>query len=94
MLDFLKELVEGIPDPSAGGTIDVENGKEGRKRKNATRRRKKKADEELNEEGDHEEGGAEVGIKDEETENTDGETQGREEDMEWDEDDYKDRKAR
>ena len=32
MLDFLKELVEGIPDPSAGGTIDVENGKEGRKR--------------------------------------------------------------
>ena len=24
MLDFLKEIVEGVPDPSAGGTIDVE----------------------------------------------------------------------
>ncbi|TEB26487.1 histone-fold-containing protein, partial [Coprinellus micaceus] len=24
MLDFLKELVEGVPDPSQGGTIDLE----------------------------------------------------------------------
>ena len=24
MLDFLKELVEAVPDPSAGGTIDLE----------------------------------------------------------------------
>ncbi|KAI0740478.1 histone-fold-containing protein [Earliella scabrosa] len=24
MLDFLKEIVEAVPDPSAGGTIDVE----------------------------------------------------------------------
>ena len=24
MLDFLKEIVEGVPDPSAGGTIDLE----------------------------------------------------------------------
>ena len=24
MLDFLKEIVESVPDPSAGGTIDVE----------------------------------------------------------------------
>jgi len=25
MLDFLKEIVEGIPDPSAGGTIDLDS---------------------------------------------------------------------
>ncbi|KAG5352173.1 hypothetical protein C0989_003373 [Termitomyces sp. Mn162] len=25
MLDFLKEIVEGVPDPSAGGTIDLES---------------------------------------------------------------------
>ena len=25
MLDFLKEIVEPIPDPSAGGTIDLES---------------------------------------------------------------------
>ncbi|KZT00005.1 histone-fold-containing protein, partial [Laetiporus sulphureus 93-53] len=24
MLDFLKEIVEGVPDPSAGGTIDLD----------------------------------------------------------------------
>lgn len=24
MLDFLKEIVESVPDPSAGGTIDLE----------------------------------------------------------------------
>ena len=23
MLDFLKEIVEAVPDPSAGGTIDL-----------------------------------------------------------------------
>jgi Dr1-associated corepressor len=27
MLDFLKELVESVPDPSAGGTIEMEGGK-------------------------------------------------------------------
>ncbi|KAG6844985.1 hypothetical protein H0H87_001928 [Tephrocybe sp. NHM501043] len=25
MLDFLKEIVEAVPDPSAGGTIDLES---------------------------------------------------------------------
>jgi hypothetical protein len=24
MLDFLKEIVEGVPDPSAGGTVDLD----------------------------------------------------------------------
>ena len=24
MLDFLKEIVESVPDPSAGGTIDLD----------------------------------------------------------------------
>ncbi|EPQ53235.1 histone-fold-containing protein [Gloeophyllum trabeum ATCC 11539] len=36
MLDFLKEIVESVPDPSAGGTVDVdaENGRgEGGKKK-------------------------------------------------------------
>ncbi|PCH34767.1 histone-fold-containing protein [Wolfiporia cocos MD-104 SS10] len=35
MLDFLKELVEGVPDPSAGGTIDLEAeaAESGRKRR-------------------------------------------------------------
>jgi len=34
MLDFLKEIVESVPDPSAGGTIDLEaEAAEGSKRK-------------------------------------------------------------
>ncbi|KAF8631652.1 hypothetical protein AX17_005054 [Amanita inopinata Kibby_2008] len=34
MLDFLKEIVEGIPDPSAGGTIDLEGeAAEGKKKR-------------------------------------------------------------
>ncbi|THH08287.1 hypothetical protein EW145_g2819 [Phellinidium pouzarii] len=33
MLDFLKEIVAGVPDPSAGGTIDIEAEKEARKRR-------------------------------------------------------------
>ncbi|OJT05863.1 DNA polymerase epsilon subunit C [Trametes pubescens] len=34
MLDFLKEIVETVPDPSAGGTIDIEaeNAERGKKR--------------------------------------------------------------
>ncbi|KAH9847084.1 histone-fold-containing protein [Lenzites betulinus] len=34
MLDFLKEIVQGVPDPSAGGTIDIEaeNAERGKKR--------------------------------------------------------------
>jgi Dr1-associated corepressor len=55
-LDFLKELVQGVPDPSAGGTIDLEaemaeNKKKRGKGKRAPtdpnapkRRRKKKGD--------------------------------------------------
>lgn len=44
MLDFLKEIVAGVPDPSAGGTIDLEAEKEARRRqaKQAYRKRKKK----------------------------------------------------
>jgi Dr1-associated corepressor len=26
MLDFLKEIVQGVPDPSAGGTVELESG--------------------------------------------------------------------
>jgi len=39
MLDFLKEIVQGIPDPSAGGTIDLdgENG-EAKKRRGKGKR--------------------------------------------------------
>ncbi|KAF9221122.1 histone-fold-containing protein, partial [Gyrodon lividus] len=34
MLDFLKEIVESVPDPSAGGTVDLEaEAAEGPKRK-------------------------------------------------------------
>ncbi|KAI0696995.1 histone-fold-containing protein, partial [Cerioporus squamosus] len=34
MLDFLKEIVQAVPDPSAGGTIDVESeNAEGRSKK-------------------------------------------------------------
>ncbi|KAH9965588.1 histone-fold-containing protein, partial [Russula compacta] len=29
MLDFLKELVEGVPDPSAGGTVPLDVPREG-----------------------------------------------------------------
>jgi len=58
MLDFLKEIVESVPDPSAGGTIDLEaeaaegsKRKRGKAKKNGTaatsgepkRRRKRKA---------------------------------------------------
>jgi hypothetical protein len=40
MLDFLKEIVEGVPDPSAGGTIDLdrENGEGGRKKRGKGKR--------------------------------------------------------
>jgi hypothetical protein len=34
MLDFLKEIVEAVPDPSAGGTIDLEaENAEGKKKR-------------------------------------------------------------
>ena len=57
MLDFLKEIVQGTPDPSAGGTIDLdtENGEVKKRRgkgkraaageaKPPKRRRKKKGE--------------------------------------------------
>jgi len=34
MLDFLKEIVEAVPDPSAGGTVDLDGeGTEGRRKR-------------------------------------------------------------
>lgn len=47
MLDFLKEIVDGVPDPSAGGTIDIEAEKnEAKKRRgqSASRKRRKKGE--------------------------------------------------
>lgn len=39
MLDFLKDLVQAIPDPSAGGTIDLESeNAEGRKKRGKGKR--------------------------------------------------------
>ncbi|KAI0808047.1 histone-fold-containing protein [Fomes fomentarius] len=44
MLDFLKEIVEAVPDPSAGGTIDVEaENAEARSRKRGKGKEKKGA---------------------------------------------------
>ncbi|KAI6012202.1 histone-fold-containing protein [Pisolithus marmoratus] len=42
MFDFLKEIVESVPDPSAGGTIDLEaeKGGEGAKRKRSGKAKK------------------------------------------------------
>ncbi|KAF9483662.1 histone-fold-containing protein [Pholiota conissans] len=63
-LDFLKELVQDIPDPSAGGTIDFESENAEAKKKRGKgrrapadpnapkRRRKKKADSEPSGDGD------------------------------------------
>ncbi|KAF7301150.1 CBFD-NFYB-HMF domain-containing protein [Mycena indigotica] len=63
MLDFLKELVEAVPDPSNGGTIDLEEAAAEKKKRGkgkkaavnnddgeappARKRRKRKADEEV-----------------------------------------------
>lgn len=70
MLDFLKEIVESVPDPSAGGTIDLEaeamegsKRKRGKAKKNGApatsgeqkKRRKRKADTDAD--GGGEEGG-------------------------------------
>ncbi|KAL4065563.1 hypothetical protein V8B97DRAFT_2010372 [Scleroderma yunnanense] len=42
MFDFLKEIVESVPDPSAGGTIDLdaEAGGEGTKKKRGSKAKK------------------------------------------------------
>lgn len=68
MLDFLKEIVESVPDPSAGGTIDLElesAEKEKKKRSKgkkaeggaapAPRKRRKKSEKEKEEEMEQEE---------------------------------------
>jgi len=68
MLDFLKEIVESVPDPSAGGTIDLEaeaaegsKRKRGKSKKNGApaasgepkkRRSKKKVDVDMDEPGE------------------------------------------
>jgi len=41
MLDFLKELVEGVPDPSAGGTIPLDTPGEGEPTTSSRRKGKK-----------------------------------------------------
>ena len=55
MLDFLKEIVEPVPDPSAGGTINLEaednNGGNEQKKRRAPKGKKPVA-------GEDEEGGA------------------------------------
>jgi Dr1-associated corepressor len=43
MLDFLKELVEGIPDPSAGGTIPLDVPSESEPASSSRRKGKKAA---------------------------------------------------
>ncbi|KZP22848.1 histone-fold-containing protein [Athelia psychrophila] len=64
MLDFLKEIVEGVPDPSAGGTIDLEAENEAKRKRGKGKKvedggeekpkrvRKKKKKEEDEEEAD------------------------------------------
>ena len=42
MLDFLKELVEGVPDPSQGGTIDLEAEAESKRKRGKAKRTKDK----------------------------------------------------
>lgn len=79
MLDFLKEIVESVPDPSAGGTIDLEaeaaegsKRKRGKAKKNGAahtgepkRRRKKKNDVDADADGAVEEvgGGAKSEVE-------------------------------
>lgn len=52
MLDFLKEIVEGVPDPSAGGTIDMDvEPAEGGKRKRGKAKKEGAAAKDGNAEG-------------------------------------------
>ncbi|CDO75939.1 hypothetical protein BN946_scf184873.g28 [Trametes cinnabarina] len=44
MLDFLKEIVEAVPDPSAGGTIDIEAENAERKKRGRGKDKKSVAD--------------------------------------------------
>jgi hypothetical protein len=43
MLDFLKELVEGVPDPSAGGTVSLDMPGDGEPTSSSRRKGKKAA---------------------------------------------------
>ncbi|TDL16300.1 histone-fold-containing protein [Rickenella mellea] len=92
MLDFLKEIVQAVPDPSQGGTIDIEAEKnEGKKKRGggAPRKRKKKGSgkDEADEEADEGDGGV-AETKDEEMEDTEGEIgNGQQESTRKDEDD-------
>ncbi|KAI1788603.1 histone-fold-containing protein [Ganoderma leucocontextum] len=53
MLDFLKEIVEAVPDPSAGGTIDVEaENAEARARKRGKGKDKSEKEKEKKEKAD------------------------------------------
>jgi len=93
MLDFLKEIVESVPDPSAGGTIDIDAEKaDGKKKRGPPRRRKKKGGAEADEEAEGDEEKA-PGVKDEDLEDTEEEgnhDEGRQaswrEDDEWHDD--------
>jgi Dr1-associated corepressor len=52
MLDFLKELVEGVPDPSAGGSIPLSVPTEGEPA-SSSRRKGKKAATSATDDGDY-----------------------------------------
>lgn len=56
MLDFLKEIVEAVPDPSAGGTIDLD-GTDGAGDGKKKRGRAKKSAALVNDDGDAANGG-------------------------------------
>ena len=61
MLDFLKEIVADVPDPSAGGTIDVEGERaEGELLEVVRGERDERA---VVEAGDREAGGEDVGVE-------------------------------
>jgi hypothetical protein len=57
MLDFLKELVEGVPDPSAGGTISLDEPGDGEPA-TSSRRKGKKAATSAGDDGDEDGGRA------------------------------------
>jgi len=74
MLDFLKEIVESVPDPSQGGTIDIEAEKlEGKKRKATGKKRRKKGEPEDEDAGDDQDEHPRGGVKDEDMDDTEGE---------------------
>ncbi len=54
MLDFLREIVQSVPDPSAGGTIDLDGDDgDGRRRRGPARKRKRKGvDNDMDEDGE------------------------------------------